>query len=290
MVTDRIAQQSWRNLARELAQRNDVVELLLPPQDGDEPQNQNQNESQEPGQEQDQEQEQWTVRKVRLLQAYEDGGILIQQPPGFARREQASAINRVRLLLLDGLQRLEGCCEVAGSEEYDLNETTCLLALRLKPPGRIRSAQRRQFYRVNTFGGDQTIVITLTPLPHDVKMPQIDDATQVSEIEAAGPSMQATLVNISGGGAGVTVQLAEREARALMRACNFHVHMPLPTLPRALQLVAQLIHVRELAHGGAYLGLKFIFSSPRQQQHAEEALLQFATTIERRQLQRQRRA
>lgn len=118
---------------------------------------------------------------------------------------------------------------------------------------------------------DQPVRITVA-IPHTQ-----GDGEEVIELEGR-------LVNIGGGGMGMTVN--ENAARRMLRAKKIHCKVALPTLNQPLELNVRVAHSQQQSRDVHYMGMQFIFHRPAARDQVADKLCYFAAWLQRQRLNR----
>jgi len=209
-----------------------------------------------------------TTYRSRLFCIESDGTIIVERP-GQAVVDNAFAVGKkLDLLLVLNNQRMIGACELRGIESRQINQQTKVTCFKLGPAARPTTEQRRGFFRVNTAATDLGPV-QLRPIGGE-------------------DSIKSRLVNLGGGGIGVVVRGTRQVLRELREETDFIAELTIHEDGAALELHAKLIHITPLDSTGLYLGLKFVLPEGNDGKDIEKRLVQYATWLQRRQLQKRR--
>lgn len=172
-------------------------------------------------------------------------------------------------------------------------------ALRLAMPQSVERCQRRSSYRVST--------ASLT-LPQVDAWPLLDPASamiaeRANELECGagvagemaeelrlpnvGPQFHAQLVNLGGGGVGLSVRVSE--GAALLRQKWFWLRIKLPpVLPAPICATAKVVHTHLSASQEYYAGMSFDFTfNPAHEKFVIEQIGRYVASVQREQLLRQ---
>jgi c-di-GMP-binding flagellar brake protein YcgR len=258
------AEQLWHPTLVSLARHNGAVDLSTVAEEGEA-----------------------VTYRTRLLALEDDGVLLVERPgqPGVSHRLQEGVA--VELVAVEQGHRWKGRCEVLGFSDYHLNAATKVRAVRLSGPGEVTSAQRRYFFRVD-IAGSQVQPAVLVPMWNIGD--EESSAGAVYEPVVGAEPIHANLLNVSGGGVGVRVNVTPQLVAALKKGEIYRCVLMLPTIARPLELTARLVHLRPRKDRTAYLGLQFVLDGSARQRQVQDQIIRFATDMERQQLRRQRGA
>jgi c-di-GMP-binding flagellar brake protein YcgR len=209
--------------------------------------------------------------KSRML-GLDQTQMVIEEPSGNVAAEMLQPGAPVMLYIVEGDDRWEFETHVLETTRFALNASVRVQALRLASPKSASKAQRRDFYRVNTAGVvDQPVQVTAA-IPHSQ-----GDTEEIIELEGR-------LVNIGGGGMGLTVN--ENAARRMLRAKKIHCRVTLPTLNHPLEVNVRVAHSQQEARDIHYMGLQFVFQRPAARDQVADKLCYFAAWLQRQRLNR----
>jgi c-di-GMP-binding flagellar brake protein YcgR len=209
--------------------------------------------------------------KSRML-GLDDTQMVVEEPSGQAAADMLQPGAPVMLYIAEGDDRWEFETHVLETTRFALNASVRVQALRLAPPRTVGKAQRRDFYRVDTAGAvDEPVQITVS-IPHAQ-----GESAEIIELEGR-------LVNIGGGGMGMTVN--EIAARRMLRADKIHCRVALPTLNHPLELNVRVAHSQQQARDIHYMGLQFVFQRPAARDQVADKLCYFAAWLQRQRLNR----
>lgn len=217
------------------------------------------------------------VDRCRLLRVTPSGELLIERP---AEGGMPAMLTRGMEMIVTAAHRghrWEGHCRVIRSESFRPNEGNVVLAIRLSAPERIESGQRRRFFRVPIGAGDASLELCVISTDDRRKKPGFG-------------VLEPALLNLSGGGVGVSVALSPQVGELLRSSRAYRCVLRVSGHDEPLDLAARLIHVEPLPHNRIYLGLEFLFEDAAERRQVQDLLTRAATEIERRQLRRHRRA
>lgn len=243
--------------------------------------------------------------RVRLLDVT-DQAILIEHPTTLGRNIDLATDVELVVILTIGQNRwmfrtrnLGGLRLAEGGGRYGSKPVA---ALRLAMPEVVERCQRRSSYRVST--------VALN-LPHVDVWPLLDPRTVVvaeranellfeqspmiappaaSESELTlpdvGPRFSAHLVNLGGGGVGLTFSNAE--SQGLLRHKLFWLRIALPpVLPAPICATAKAVHTHLTASQDYYAGMAFDFTfNPAHQRVVVEQVGRYVASVQRTQMLR----
>ena len=209
-----------------------------------------------------------TAFNARVLEAdAETGSLVLERPPSLPAALLGPAAG-VRLFLQVGDLRLAARSRVARTGRYRLNPQTRVTAVALDPVTEVTTSQRRACFRVSMLGGE----------PPDVRLVHPDH-----------PPLDATLVDLSETGVGLTCTLTPAEARTLCRS-SVRIVLRLDDDQPPLELDAQVVRLDPQPRDACRLGLRFVFASAPDRQAAERRIQKVAADRQRLQLRRHREA
>lgn len=226
--------------------------------------------------------------RARVLSVEPDGQVVVEKPDRPAAMGEFPIHGRVEILLIHHQQRWVGDCTIEQVRPFQLNEQKRLLSLILSRPGRVRSNQRRRFYRVNTAGAELSPIRLRPVFPEPIASMPIDDhaSEQVVALMHGSASLEACVVNVSGGGVGATM-IMDRQLLTLLKQCReFDAQLQLPHLDDPIKARAKLVHIRPMDNQLVYLGLQFEFDDVADQREAEDNLMHYGAKVQRDQLRR----
>jgi len=243
----------WKPIYADLAQRNGSVEATLVHRHRD-------GEGTPP------------TYKVRLLQ-FEDDMVIIERPQRTGD-EGLGKGDHIRLLATDGSQRVECETQVLRGGNFKLNAQQSVPALQLAPPAYGQSAQRRNFYRAS-----------LAAAKLQASAQPVDDA---GEATPDTEPISTRVINLSGGGIGL--EAPQSAAQRVEAASRYRVILPIPLDDEPIAVVVRQVHLQFREDGTSYLGLAFDWAGvePTDQRRRTDAIVAFATEVQRDQIRRQR--
>lgn len=245
----------------------------------------------------------WRVRLLDLT----DQAIVIEHPTTLGKQIDLATGVELVVILTIGQNRwmfrtrsLGGLRLAEGGGRYGSKP---IAALRLAMPEVVERCQRRSNYRVSTASLN---------LPHVDVWPLLDPRTVVVAERAnellfenaapgssrtspttdeltlpdVGPRFSAHLVNLGGGGVGLTV--ANSESQGLLRHKLFWLRIALPPdLPAPICATAKAVHTHMTATQDYYAGLAFDFTfNPAHQRVVVEQIGRYVASVQRMQMLR----
>lgn len=214
--------------------------------------------------------------RVRVMAVQPDGGLVLEAPAGPGAAAFVRGRAAVEVLVASGDQRVVGRAMVTGAGRRDLGGGTSVRTMHLGRPEAVRSGQRRHFFRVSAVGVSDAPVL-LRPLA-------AEGATHCPV------PLSGVLCNLGGGGLGVTVVRTRQTLETLRQVRGVMAVVPLPDEAEPLEVQVRLVHLQALPDDLLYLGMAFEFEDAAERRQVEMRVVRATTQIERRQLQRRRRA
>jgi|GEM_PF-2385669 len=207
--------------------------------------------------------------RSRVFEVLDDGCIIVGTPRQAVIDRSFGNRDDVELLIMHNNERLVATCTIRETFVYQVNDSLRLTCYRLSPGRRPKREQRRSFFRVGV------AAMELKP----VKL--------IHENEEARFEFQGRLVNISGGGLGISVRASRQILNQIKRKRSYqcaawlgeeeHVNAPV-----------RIVHIEALGEDGLYLGVEFDIDDPSQLQFIEQKMQHRCTEVQRLQLQRRR--
>lgn len=207
--------------------------------------------------------------RSRVFEVLEDGCIIVETPRQAVLDHSFGNGDDIELLLMQEGERLVATCTIRETFVYEVNETLRVTCYRLSPGRRPKREQRRSFFRVGV------AAMELKP----VKL--------VHENEENRFEFNGRLVNISGGGLGITVRAARRVLNDIKRSRSYQCAAWLGEEERVMAPV-RIAHIEALGEDGLYLGVEFDIDDPSESNFIEQKMQHRCTEIQREQLQRRR--
>ncbi|MEM8758248.1 MAG: hypothetical protein AAGF47_10765 [Planctomycetota bacterium] len=254
MPARRSRTERWRESLHELRDRNGPIEISVSAEGGKS-----------------------LVWRVRLFEI--DGGDLIVERP-VALRQRVPIRTGTELVgaIAIGQNRWMFLTSVIDETSYNAGGRQ-IESLRLRAPTSVERCQRRSFFRISTAALDLPST-RLAYLPDPSAGLPLEVATQAALVEAAsvghpgpvdpgdlampltGPTAEASLVNLGGGGA--CLRVPPEGAAMLDRVGAFLLRVDLtPTIALPLPITARLAHCRVDSSQHVHAGFSFDFSNNR---------------------------
>lgn len=229
----------------------------------------------------------------RLLWVEEHGGLGVERPVQPRAAGELPAGQAVELLLAEETTRLRADTRIVAVRPHRLNAETTIVALRLEPPHDIRSDQRREFYRASTLAVGLDPVL-FEPIRHGASaLPggsPLSDASETAAADLGAKRVEGLVINVSGGGLGVSVPASRRLLDSLPPSRCYTTDLALPDGEPPVRLTLKLVHVQPIEGGRVFFGMQIEEPDPGLRSEIEDRLVRFATSLERRELRRKRRA
>jgi hypothetical protein len=235
----------------------------------------------------------WRVRTLKL----EEGAIVIEKPWSLQQATSIPIGEPLEGLIIEGCNRWSFRTRVTEQMLFHLNESKRIPALRLTWPTDVRSAQRRNFFRVDTGAADvpRILVHELLDVESSVSMQQRNRTahkglplpTNPGTEPALGRSFEATMLDVSGGGLRVAAPLS---AQPIFEAWSMlWLKLTLPGVPLPVFTVAKIAHWRVDPPQRILVGLTFSFDhEPNHGRFIADLVCHFAANMQRMQLQRKK--
>lgn len=215
--------------------------------------------------------------RVRLL-VRNDKGMVIDRPIGMAFLRHMEKGTRLNALVAEGADRWQFSSTILGAVTYRLNDATEVPAIAITLERNVRSAQRREFFRV-TIGNVAVKTVLMTPNNAERKQAATDDVDGIKPFEAK-------LINIGGGGIGVLTPQRVDWQLPLIR--HYDCTLRLPTRNEPLIVPAEVVRLEAQEDGTSYMGLHFTFATPADRRACEDAICPFTAWHQRQILQRRK--
>lgn len=209
------------------------------------------------------------VYRSRLFDIDPGGAIIVERPAQAAIDKSFANGDDLELLLMHDGDRLVATCTIRETFIKQINPTTRVTCYRLSPGRRPVRDQRRRFFRVNVAAAGLDPVIL--------------------ESEGKGGMLQAKgqLVNLSGGGLGVSIRASGQLPSQIKRTRRFTCQAQLDS-GEALVVPANVVYIAVREQDLLYLGLEIDVEDDSRARAIEDRLLQLCTEFQRQQLQRRR--
>lgn len=246
--------------------------------------------------------------RVRVL-ALKDNEIVLEQPCALGELIALRAGISLVAVMSIGQNRWIFRTNHLGLTQFQLNATRAVPAVRLAMPETVERCQRRNYYRVGTAAlnlpkveiwpllDPKSVVLAERANELQVERDQnsaanhsADDQpllTRTDFLPEVGPKFEARLVNLGGGGMGLSVDPGH--GQALMRHKLFWMRFALPPeLPSWFCASAKLVHVHAQSDQSLYAGLSFDFSfNAGHQRFLIDQICRYIAIQQRAMLQRQ---
>jgi len=239
--------------------------------------------------------------RVRLLDLTQDA-IIVEQPSTLGSDVVLQPGVELVIILTIGQNRwmfrtqyLDGLRLAAGGGRHGTKPTA---AIRLAMPEHVERCQRRANYRVSTASlklPDVDIWPLLDPKTvivaeraNELEFERESDAQSPDDIRLpeVGPRFRASLVNLGGGGVGLTVP--STDSQSLLRHKLFWMRIELPPdLKAPICATAKVVHTHMTASQDYYAGLAFDFTfNPAHQRYVVEQIGRYVASVQRTQMMR----
>lgn len=243
------------------------------------------------------------IWRVRLLDIRETE-LLIEAPSTLGQHVDLHYGLHLIVVYSLGQNRWMFRSKTLGRMKFKFNHAHNVMAIRLSLPDIVERCQRRQFYRVPTVGlllpraearpihDARTVIPAETAVQTRIEMLRAGQIAGYVGAEEpllkpdAGPPVEARLVNLGGGGAGLMV---ESDAAGVFNQhrlfwVTFHLS---PHVPAPLSVLCKLAHIRIDSEQRRYLGMSFEFEhNPQYRQFVTNTLCRCINEIQRDQLKR----
>ncbi len=277
-TTRAISPNQWQNALGVIEERNGVIELYIADPN-------NPLEPDAPGL-------QW---KVRLL-ALEDGRLVVDKPAG-KNRVPPQYLSKDCLFhgVIDIDQTRWGfAMRLIGPDQFELNNGVASDCLRFEVPFNIHNAQRRNFYRICTYGIDMEparlwpLFDLASTVPAQAYARQLWLESNTDEDRLPQPDLGLALegetLDVSGGG---VLQQFDYRLLEYFNGCDlFWLRLRLPEQPASLYMTARLARMcPEPIDGRLLIGLAFTFDQDPPHRHfIEKHLCRFVAELQRNRL------
>lgn len=207
--------------------------------------------------------------RTRLFEVEPDGAIIVERPSQAATDNAFTVGQDIELLLMDDGERLLATCTVREIFVKQINSDTRVSCYRLSPGRRPVRDQRRTFYRVNVAGSPLDPVV-------------LESAGTVKLFKTEG-----RLVNLSGGGFGVSVRADTTLLRLLKQTRTFICTAYFEDNQMICEPM-KVTHLSALGDDLLYLGLHLTIDDEAKLKTVQEQLVHLCNHYQRLQLQRRR--
>ena len=246
--------------------------------------------------------------RVRVL-AVKESEIILEQPCALGELIPLRAGIAIIAVMSIGQNRWLFRTKHLGLTPFQLNATRAVPAVRLAMPDSVERCQRRNYYRVGTAAlnlpkveiwpllDPRSVVLAERANELQVECDQNsapnhspDDRqllTRTDLLPEVGPKFEARLVNLGGGGMGLSA--APEHGQLLMRHKLFWMRFSLPPeLPSCFCASMKLVHVHAQSDQSLYVGLSFDFTfNAAHQKFLVDQICRYIAIQQRAMLQRQ---
>ena len=209
------------------------------------------------------------IYRSRLFEVQADGSIIVERPSHISCGTAFANRDDIELLLIHNGERLVATCTVLETFIQQINPTVRVTCYKLSPGRRPMRDQRRTFYRVNVAG-----------LP-------LDPVILESKDEDAPFLIKGKLVNLSGGGFGVSVRADAKLLGQIKRTRCFRCTAVLDD-GHAIAAPVRVSHISQRSEDLIYLGLQTEIEDETYARAVEDELLHHCARFQRLQLQRRK--
>ena len=208
------------------------------------------------------------VFHTRLL-VFDHRQFVIERPNDPEAYHYFQAGSHVAVILSDDSGRWQATTTVLRLVKHPINVGFDVTAVSLTQPKNVRSAQRRESFRVSARGLDLDHV-WFTPIPQEMGP---------NPIIGSPPNQRftATIRNIGGGGMAVAVD--KNLIQQLEHLHQYLVKIKLPTMAQAMIIRARLLRIQPMENA-LYLGVNFEFESNLERNQFENEICQFAIGLQ----------
>jgi len=297
MVTTTTTHANWYEALLALVERDGVIDLTrMAPSPADDTSVDVPLRLVEGDDEVDDETARWRVRVLGI----EGDHLVVERPMIGGRLVTLDPGERVEALLIDGNRRWAFTSTVVQQMPHPLNDRQTVQALRLAWPQEVRDAQRREHFRVHVAGavGEPVRLSVLNDLCSSVAYQRYNRAIHrptpgASEPIAPppppmlGPTFEATLINVSGGG--ICCRLGAGARPYVNAGTRWWVRLHVPPHEPPIYAVAQAAHLHRADRDHIEVGFAFTFAhDPAHERFVNDALCRAAAHLQRLTLKRQR--
>lgn len=244
----RYADKQWRVMLKMLAWRDSPVELSR----------RNAQDKRPP-----------IMYRSRLFEVEPDGSIIVERPGQVVLDKTFTNGDDIELLLMQNGDRLVGTCTIRETFIRQINPTVRVCCYRLSPGRRPQREQRRAFFRVNVAG------VALEPVSL-----QVMDSDEPE-------TFKAQLVNLSGGGLGVSVRGSQKLLGKIKRTRRFMCTARFDA-EEQIQAAVRVTHIEVRAEDLLYMGLQFDVEDEAEAAAVQDQMMHLCAQFQRAQLQRRK--
>lgn len=207
--------------------------------------------------------------RTRLFEVLEDGNIIVETPKRAVQDKSFGNGDDIDLTLMYSNERLVATCTVLETFIQEIKPGMRLLCYRLSPGRRPQREQRRDYYRVNIAAMDLELAKFTTGHDEEVF------------------SFEARMVNLSGGGLGVSVRGAKTVLNKIKRSRDFNCHALLGS-GIWVDAPVRVAHLEAIGDDGLYIGFQFDLDDAGEAQALEDMIAQRCVEFQRMQLKKRR--
>lgn len=202
--------------------------------------------------------------------------LVVEVPNSVQGRQHFEPEARVHVTMVYKTMRVELTCKVKGRIKHKINSNVEVIAYELSHPTQIRSAQRRAFFRASVSAMPIAPII-FTPMDPAFGHPVYDK------------SINANLINISGGGMGLIIH--KNDVEKIIGIKQFECELELPQDEGKLKLIllCQVMHTTTGRRGDVYTGIQFIMDDATEKKETVDMLVKYTTWVQREHLKHQHR-
>ncbi|MFN3168735.1 MAG: PilZ domain-containing protein [Phycisphaeraceae bacterium] len=221
------------------------------------------------------------VYHSRLFEVEPDGSIIVERPAQAMRDKSFGTGDDIELLLMHNGDRLVATTTIRNTHVRQINKATRVTCYKLSPGRRPQREQRRAFYRVNVAGA------ALEPVVLRIDPPTKTEAADSQPKPEEPLEVQGKLVNLSGGGFGVSVSAKRELLNKIKRTRDMHVAVRFDE-GHAMDVPVHVAHLGARGDDLLYLGLEVKLDDDNQARAVQDELLHLCARFQRAQLQRRK--
>lgn len=217
------------------------------------------------------------IYRSRLFEVTADGAIIVERPSQIIHDKTFGPGDDIELLLMHNGERLVATTTILDTHIRQLNPRLRMTCYKLAPGRRPQREQRRAFYRVNV------AAVPLEPVVLCVKA----DPESNSDNKQDPFVVEGQLINLSGGGVGVSVR-AKRDVLGVIKRtrsfdCTAHFDDG-----QKIEAPVRVAHLSVRGDDLLYLGLELDIEDQTQARAIQDQLQHLCTEYQRTQLQRRK--
>lgn len=209
------------------------------------------------------------VYRSRLFEVTEEGHIVVERPSQVVIDKTMSDGDDIELLLMHNGDRLIATCTILDTHLRWINSDVRVTCYRLSPGRRPQRDQRRSFYRVS---------VAAQPL---------EPVLLEGDPEQGAFSVEGQLVNLSGGGFGVSLRSRNRVIGKVKRTRSFNCTANFGE-GETVQVPVRVAHIEARGDDLLYLGLAVEIEDEAAVRALEDRLLHLCAYFQRAQLQKRK--